>query len=94
MVAGALTLLFSMAEITSVKQTAFNQYTVTWTGNSPSLTDEEGEVISATLSPATSPATLTVTDATHYNNVYSVTQEGGNTINIKFEKTHQQPKQR
>ena len=83
MVAGALTLLFSMAEITSVKQTAFNQYTVTWTGNnSPSLTDEEGKVISATLSGA-NPVTLTVTDATHYNNVYSVTQEGGNTINIQ-----------
>ena len=87
MVAGALTLLFSMAEITSVKQTAFNQYTVTWTGNSPSLlslTDEEGEVISATrCDSGPQEATLTVTDATHYNNVYSVTQEGGNTINIK-----------
>ena len=85
MVAGALTLLFSMAEITSVKQTAFNQYTVTWTGNnSPRLTDEEGKVIGGPPSGA-SPATLTVTDATHYNNVYSVTQEGegGNTINIQ-----------
>ena len=82
MVAGALTLLFSMAEITSVKQTAFNQYTVTFTGNNPSLTDEEGKVISATPSGA-NPVTLTVTDATHYNNVYSVTQEGGNTINIQ-----------
>ena len=83
MVAGALTLLFSMAEITSVKQTAFNQYTVTWTGNnSPRLTDEEGKVIGGPPSGA-SPATLEVTDATHYNNVYSVTQEGGNTINIQ-----------